>query len=371
MDLPRRAFLPTKERIFGMKILIIALPGIGDALMFTPALIKLREIYPDAQIDALVMYKGAKDLYERLEEVSNVIYFDFLNSNPLKALFFVLSLRGKYDVSFNIYPSNRKEYNIISFLIGASKRLAVEYLHVDKKELGFLNNLRIKEDEDSHNVEENVKLVELLSGQKIEEIPPLKFPLTDEDIAEAVKFLESAGVGYEDFVVGFHPGGSTLKNHINKRWSPLNFSSLGKKLITEKNAKVLIFGGPEETQLKSKVHAGINSDRAIIVNTPSVSSAAAVIRRCNLFISNDSGLMHIAAALQIPTVAIEGPINVKKSGPWKNKHKIASLNLDCSPCFYYSPKPLTCTRKDEKFKCLRELKPAQVFKTVLDFLEEL
>ncbi len=351
-----------------MKILINALSGIGDALMFTPALAKLREAYPDAQIDALVMYKGVKELYERLDEISNVIYFDFLNSNPLKALLFVLKLRGKYDVSINVYPSNRKEYNVINFLIGARKRLAVEYLHVDKKELGFLNNLRTKEEFSLHNVEENVKMVSLLTGKEIEEIPPLKFPLAEEDVAFASEFLKLAEISPEDFVVGMHPGCSTLKNHINRRWSPLSFSSLAKRLIAGHNAKVLIFGGPDEETLKSKVHAGINSDKAFIVKTKTLPQSAALIRKCDLFITNDSGLMHIAAAMQTPTVPIIGPTNLKKIYPWKNKYKAATLNLDCSPCFYYSPKPLTCTREDVKFKCVKELKVQDVLNTVNGFL---
>ncbi len=354
-----------------MKIIVNALSGIGDALMFTPALTKLREIYPEAQIDALVMFKGVKELYERLDEVSNVLYFDFLHSNPVKALFFVLGLRRNYDVSFNVYPSNRKEYNLISFLIGAKKRLATEYLHVDKKELGFLNNLRTREEEQLHNVEENIKLVSLLSGKEITDIPPLKFPLTEKDIASAINFLESNEINYEDFVIGIHPGCSTLKNHINRRWSPLNFSSLAKKLIAEKNAKALIFGGPDEARLKSKVHAGINSDRAFIVQTNSLAETAALIKRCNLFVTNDSGLMHIASAMQVPTVPVIGPTNLKKIYPWKNKYVAATLNLDCAPCFYYSPKPLTCTRKDVKFKCVRQLKVADVLIAVNKLTENI
>ena len=89
-----------------MKILILALSGIGDALMFTPALKLMRQSFPDAQIDALVMFKAVKDMYERNPDFNNVYYFDFLNQGALKSLLFVLKLRKKYDASLNVYPSN-------------------------------------------------------------------------------------------------------------------------------------------------------------------------------------------------------------------------------------------------------------------------
>ena len=128
-----------------MKILILALAGIGDALMFTPALTLLRKALPDAQIDALVMFKGVKDMYERNPKINNVYYFDFLKTGAIQSFKYVLSIRKKYDASINVYPSNRKEYNIINFLIGAEKRAGVDYLRVNTKEFGFLNNVNVQE----------------------------------------------------------------------------------------------------------------------------------------------------------------------------------------------------------------------------------
>jgi len=350
------------------KILINALSGIGDALMFTPAIVELRKAFPEAQIDALVMYRGVKDLYERLPEISNVIYYDFLNANPLKAFLFVLNLRGKYWAAFNVYPSNRKEYNIINFLIGAKERLAVEYLRLDKKNLGFLNNKRVKENDVLHNVEENLLLVGLITGKEYPQAPDLKFPLTDEDKQFADDFLKFNKID-GSLIIGFHPGCSTLKNHINRRWPPLYFSSLAKKILREFNdAKILIFGGSDENSLKNKVHADISSERAFIVNAGSIAQTAALIKKCNLFVTNDSGLMHIAAAMQVKIIPIIGPTNLNYIYPWHASYSVASLHLDCSPCFYYSPRPLRCSRRDLKFKCVKDLKPQTVFEIVKNIL---
>ncbi|MCW9065783.1 MAG: glycosyltransferase family 9 protein, partial [Ignavibacteriaceae bacterium] len=96
-----------------MKILIIALSGIGDALMFTPAIKLLRKNLPNAEIDALVMYKGAQEIYSSNQNLNKIIHFNFVEEGAVKSFKFLLQLRKKYDASINVYPSNRKEYNII------------------------------------------------------------------------------------------------------------------------------------------------------------------------------------------------------------------------------------------------------------------
>ncbi|MBL1213272.1 MAG: lipopolysaccharide heptosyltransferase II [Ignavibacteriae bacterium] len=352
-----------------MKILLIALSGIGDALMFTPALQKLKEHYPDSNIDALVMFNGVKDIYERLPEINNIHHFDFLNSSPIAALKYIISLRKKYDVSINVYPSNRKEYNIISFLIGADKRAAVKYLRSGFSNLSFLNNILFVENDELHNVEENIKLVEKLTGNEIKEIPPYSFPLTGEDENIAAAFLSDLGINEDEKIIGFHAGCSTLKNHIHRRWAPANFAELAKKLI-DKNYKVLIFGGPEEAELKTEISNKVNSENFIKVDTKSLAHSAAVMQHCQAFVTNDSSLMHVASALQLNVAAIIGPTNTNYIRPWKTNHKVVSLNLDCSPCFFYSPKPLTCSRTDVKFKCVKEISVEMVLNTVEELLKK-
>jgi len=351
-----------------MKILVIALSGIGDALMFTPALKKLKEEFPASEIDALVMYKGVKEIYERLEEISKIHYWEFLKEGKIKSLVFVSGLRKKYDISINVYPSNRKEYNIINFLIGAKKRLAVKYLRKDFQNFGFLNNLRIQENDNLHNVEENIKLCELISNKKFEDIPELILNFTNEDLEFGENFFKENNISQNELIIGFHPGCSTLKNHDKRRWETDKFAELGKKLIEEHKAKILVFGGPEEKVIKEDIIKKINSHSAISVNTSSLIHTAAIMRRCNIFVTNDSSLMHIASALKLNVVAIIGPTNPNYIHPWKTNYRIASLNLDCSPCFYYSPKPLKCSRKDVQFKCIKQLNTELVYNHVKSFL---
>ncbi len=351
-----------------MKILILALSGIGDALMFTPALHLMRKDLPGAQIDALVMFRGVKDIYDRNPDLNNVFHFDFIKEGVLRSLSYILRFRHKYDASINVYPSNRKEYNIINFLIGAEKRAAVKYLRKDLQNLGDLNNIRVLENDLSHNVQTNIRLAGELLDKNFEEEPPLIFPLKTGDEKFVLNFFSENNIKDTDILIGFHPGSATLKNQDKRRWEPEKFAELGTRLIKDKNAKILIFGGPEENDLKRNIKNQMNSGNSFVIEAADLAESAALMSKCNVFVSNDSSLMHIASALRLKVVAILGPTNPRYIHPWKTDHNIVRLNLDCSPCFIYSPRPLICFRDDVLFKCIKELTVNMVYRSVEEFL---
>ncbi len=352
-----------------MRILVIALSGIGDALLFTPAARILRTQFPESTIDALVMFRGAQQIYERTGLFNNVIYHNFLNHSKYGSLKLTLLMRGKYDSSVNVYPSNRKEYNLIQFLIGAKNRGAVEYLRRDAREFGFLNNCTVKENDSLHCVEENVSLCEKVFDFKAAGIPDLHFPLMPEDQAFADSFTRSNGISGSDLVVGFHPGTATFKNQMKRRWEPEKFAELGARLVKELGAKVFVFGGPDEADLKREICEKSGTPDVIAADIPGIPETAAVIRRCSVFVTNDSGLMHIASAMKRKVVAIIGPTNTNYIHPWHTEYEIASLNLECSPCFIYSPRPLKCFRKGVEFKCIRELTVDHVYEKTVSLLK--
>ena len=354
--------------IFNMKILVIALSGIGDALMFTPAIELLKKYFPKTQIDALVMIKGSEEIYSSNPHLNKIIYFDFLNEGFFNSLKIIWQLRKKYDYSINVYPSNRKEYIIINFLIGAKKRAGVRYLRRNFLNLGFLNNVQVKENDRVHNVQTNIKLCEALIGEEFNEEPALSYQLKQDDLLYAKEFLQSHFINKKDAIIGFHPGCSTIKNHIKRRWEPGKFAELAKRLIKEHSAKILLFGGPDEKDLKQEIYKLTNSENMFIVETDSLNQSSAIMKHCNIFVTNDSSQMHIASALQLKVAAIIGPTNQHYIHPWKTEHKIVSLNLDCAPCFFYSPRPLICERDDVKFKCIRELNVDMVYDSVAEFI---
>ncbi len=357
-----------------MRILVFALSGIGDALMFSPTISLIRKNLPDVEIDLLCMFKGVKDIYENNPKINRIIYFDFIKEGFFKSLFFLMKLRKKYDVSFNVYPSNRKEYNVISFVVGAKERYAIQYLRRDFMNFGFLNNFRIIENDYLHNVEENLNLGRLfLENHNIifeDEEFSLEIFFDDDSLEFSNEWLKQNKIFEKDFIIGFHAGCATLKNHIKRRWEPEKFAELGKRLIDKYNSKILLFGGPDEYELNERINS-LMDRKGIIVRTSSLLQTAAIMRRINLFVTNDSALMHVASALKLNVVAIFGPTNTNYVHPYKTKHKIARLNLECQPCFYYSPKPLTCSRRDVQFKCIKELSVDIVLNEVDKLISEL
>lgn len=348
------------------RLLVIALSGIGDALMFTPALKRIREERPETAVDVLVMYKAAADIYERSGLADSVLLFDFLNAKPLAALRFVFSLRGTYDYSISVYPSNRKEYAIISFLVGASKRGGIKYKRVFTKEFGFLNNVLVEEEDSRHNTEHNLLIAAKLLGFEPGAPPELVFKLNDEDTKFAEGYIQTLPPGRK--IVGMHPGCSLLKNHIKRRWEPEKFAALAKKLTSEDDAIVLLFGGPEEDELKEYIRNESGSEFCYSVQTKNLAQSAAIINKCDLFVTNDSSQMHVAAAMQRKTVAIIGPTNISYIYPWKTEHTVVTLGLECAPCFFYSPSPLSCSRTDVQFKCIKELDTMRVYNAVKNYL---
>ncbi|HEY6951222.1 MAG TPA: lipopolysaccharide heptosyltransferase II [Bacteroidota bacterium] len=353
-----------------MKVLIVALSGIGDALMFSPALALLRQRYPDAQVDLLSMFKGVKELYDRNPDVHEVMHWDFLHRSPLSSLLFLLRLRRNgYDATISVYPQNRWPYNLICFLIGAQQRLGHDYDHVNRRSLNFLNNRRIREQRDRHNVEENAKLVEMLGVRLPPDLPPLRIELTPADNAGALEWLRSQHLDEDRVLVGFHAGSALFKKHIRKRWASEKFSALGRLLMKQQRAAILLFGGPEEYALNEHINQEMGGE-GYVVKVPSLSTGAALIARCSVMVCNDAGLMHVASALHVPVVSVFAYTNPTWLYPWKTAHRVVRRELECSPCFYYSPRSVHCVWKEDRFRCITHIEVDEVWKAVTDLQEE-
>ncbi len=342
-----------------MKLLINALSGIGDALMFSPTLESLKTNCPDVQIDFLVMYKSVKELYKNNPHINKIYYIDLINQSKLKSIKEIFDLRkNNYDYTINIYPSNRFEYNLLNFLIGSKNRLSFSYIHSNIFRFEFLNSHLIAEKKDIHNVLQNLEMAKLLCGNNDIEGSKMEIYFSEEKDKLAKDWIEKNNLKNR-LIVGFHAGSSTIKNHINKRWQNSKYSDLGKKLVSEYNAHILLFGN--EVELNNQICKNIG-EQCTVVNTTNFMDSIAIMKYCKIFVSNDTAFLHCASALSIPIVAIFGYTNYNELYPWKTKHIIVRKQLDCSPCFYNSPKPASCIWKGtEKFKCMKTIEVNEVF----------
>jgi heptosyltransferase-2 len=342
------------------RILVFCLPGIGDALLFTPAFRALKQGLPDAHVTAVAMFAGTRDILEDNPHVDEVILFDFIREGVLRSLRFVWGLRRRcFDMSILAYPSNRLEYNVIARMVGAKKRVGHRYRKLDWVCGNWLNTDTVVEDDTLSNIEENLRLASVVTGKPHADAR-VEFALNREARAFAVRWLWERKLTGR-MLIGFHPGGSTRKNHRNKRWAAVRYVELGRMLARDCDAAILVFGGADETAECREIASGIGED-AHVVNTMDLGQTCALINACAHFVSNDSALMHLAGAMGVPTTGIFGPT----SAPWVRipdaPRQEVALELDCQPCFRYSPRHLSCRHGD--FRCLSNLNAERVAEVV-------
>jgi len=342
------------------RILVFCLPGIGDALLFTPAFRALKQRLPDAHVTALAMFAGTRDILLNNPHVDEVILFDFIQEGVVRSLRFVWGLRQRgFDVSILGYPSNRLEYNVIARLIGAKMRVGHRYRELDRVCGNWLNTDRVAEDDALSNIEENLRLASVVTGMQHTDAR-VEFNLDKEARAYAVRWLWERKLTGRT-LIGFHPGGSTRKNHRNKRWAAEQYVELGRVLARDCDAAILVFGGADETAECKEIAGGVGAD-AHVVNTMDLRKTCALVNSCAHFVSNDSALMHLAGAMGVPTTGIFGPT----SAPWvripDTPREEVTLGLDCQPCFRYSPRHLNCKHGD--FRCLASLGTERVAEVV-------
>jgi len=353
------------------RIIIFALSGLGDALMATPAITELRKQFPLAQIDVATMFRAVYEMFLSNEDVSNAYYWDFLKQSPFSSLRYLFHLRtNQYTHSFSVYPSNRREYNIISFIVGAKKRFGHIYENQKFSSLQWLQTNSLKESENIHNVEENINLVQLATQTKSESISKLTFNTTYFDIEKTSKWLNSVHlVAGSYFCV--HAGSATLKNQSNKRWGFEKYADLANKLYQKYYLKTVLLGGPDELELNNKIHF-LSTESTIVAPIFPISTTAEILKNSRATISNDSALMHIAASQGVPVVAVFGYTKYYQLYPWQTDYEVVRLDLECSPCFYNSPEPASCKWVgDEEFKCIKTLGVNKVFDACIRIVDKL
>ncbi|MBU0694207.1 MAG: glycosyltransferase family 9 protein [Candidatus Omnitrophica bacterium] len=345
------------------KILVISLSGIGNTLLATPFLKVLRKHYLDERIDFLGLNQGIVEVVEASSLVDDIFIF---SKKFFKNLSVIRQLRRKgYAYSVTLFPSNKRQFNILAFLIGAKRRATHSYDSRNIATFSFLQNVKIPVDESLCDIEQNMNLLKAFTLEsRVKNKEPNIF-IDKRDAQFAEQFLKEKRLESE-FLIGMHPGGGGIWDKrwqgSLKRWPEEYFARACDRLIELKKAKILIFGGVEEEELKDKIKDLSRYKKDIvIINEASLKKVSALIRKCKSFISNDTSLMHIGAALGVPTLGIFGPTNYKRTAPYgKNGYYIKS-GISCSPClkypFYSTSSKIKCTKNLE---CLRKITPDDV-----------
>jgi heptosyltransferase-2 len=365
------------------RILVFCLPGIGDTIMFTPALALLRRMCPQAHITALTMFRGTEHILVTNPDINEVRNFDFFNARPWESLRYLWRLRCEgYDLSIMSFPSNRLEYNIANWFVSRRWHAAHRYHRQSWHNLWFLNNIVVRETGRHHNVEENLRLLAAIAarlGQPLELPPwdadrverirqcPLKLALLPDDNAAAELFLAQNNLRPGQLLIGVHTWSSIYKNMARKCWDKDNFVAIIRRLGDEHpDARFLLVTGPADEEVNQYILQHADS-RVLLVREANLRRAVAILSHCRVFLSNDSGVMHLAAAAGVPVVGLFGPTDWWRLHPWTERQTVVSRELPCSPCFYYSSNALRCVENID-YACIREITVDEVLAAINQLL---
>ncbi|HZF00770.1 MAG TPA: glycosyltransferase family 9 protein [Methylomirabilota bacterium] len=350
-----------------MKILVIAMAGIGDALLATPLIHELRANFPDATIDVLALWAGSKDLLKNNPHLNRVNQKNLIKSGKFEALHFLWSLRkNRYDVSINTHPQSRMHYRIAARIIGAPVRISHEYECFNWLDRKLVNRL-LPQDYSRHSIENNFDVLPLLGAKTKLPKHEIEIFLKPDEEQFADEFLSKNKLAGKK-ILGLHVGSGGTKNLPLKRWPLKNYAGLVQKLNKERpDIRVLLFGGPEEAKDHQVVLAQANRDLTLEAKTQNLRQTAALMKRCGAFLSVDTALMHIAAAMKVPNqIVIEAPTLNPTNLPYGNSFLliknpfVGGRNLD----FYrYDGGGIKGTR-EELLACMASVKVEDVFAVV-------
>jgi len=307
------------------KILIRAVNWVGDAVMTTPAIGIIREHFPQAEITLLANPLVAQ-LFSPHAWVDRVITFDRNSAHRgiMGRLRLAQTLRKESFDAAVILP-NSFDSALVPWLAGIPVRLGK-----NSDGRGFMLTGRYNPDKGSaiiHEVGYYQKLVEHfgITGQIHE---PRLFTSPQEDL-DAAGRLATHGISAEDPVIGINPGAAFGSA---KRWYPDRFAEVAQRLAAQWSAKIVIFGGAGEAEIAADIEHRLAGNGLNLAGKTTVRELMALIRRCNFFVTNDSGPMHIAAAFGVPLAAIFGSTDHATTSPYTDKAVIIRKDVACAPC---------------------------------------
>jgi ADP-heptose:LPS heptosyltransferase len=371
------------------KFLIVSTTGLGDTLWATPSIKALRETYPHSEIHVLTSGLGAQVLQnnphiDQLFVISDPLFFS------LFCLFFVLKKKN-FDAIFIFHSSQRLIFPFCA-LLGAPKIVGTKGLN---KDLDFILTHPLEKKE-QHEIERRLEMVAQVNAKAKEqtleqdaraqsrsfkgELAELydngarsSDPLTEENLLcsnrgvlqffpgqeeekKIERFLSSHKIEPFTLLIGLHPGAQNLF----KQWNPMRFVELGLKLKEKWDCKIIISGNQEEALLVAEIASKI-PDSIPVAGELSLSAFAALQKKMALFITNDTGPMHLAFAMNTPTIALFGPTDHRLCGPHKaDKAVVIQKKKTCTPCLM---------KKCEEPFCLLQIGVNEVYEKALELIK--
>jgi len=342
---------PAPQRILCMKFY-----GLGNMVILLPVLAALRERFPDAEIDFMTM-PGNAAVLDRSGLVTRTIAVDSSSIGRF-ARSFAAAMRTvrerRYDTVID-FEQFVKISCIIGFLSGAAVRIG---FNTDGQRRGFMFSTRVVYTDSDHTTAIFARLLRPLgiSGP----LPTPAFPLTEADHAAVDTFLDGErGTFDRGPLVVMHLGmGMNFYRVPLKRWPPEHFAAVADGLADAHGALTIFTGqGAEEQSLIATARRHATARTIDACDRFSVTEVAALLARADLVVSNDTSIMHLAALVGTPVVALFGPTAPLHYGPRGDGHLVFYRDLYCSPCLTnYNLKISRCLDP----VCIRGITPERV-----------
>jgi lipopolysaccharide heptosyltransferase II len=306
------------------KILIVQPSRLGDIIFSLPTLAAIKEKYPHARLSWIVD--------ERC--------FEILESNPFLEKIFIWDRK---QISFSYYKNLRKQLKAQKFdlsidLHGLAKSAMLVKLASAKftiassstngmREFSWLFSKEIKSSS-RHCVERHFEVAKYL-GCSSDINYPIYIPEESFRIVRDKLLKENVNL---EKIVGIHPGGGW----ISRRWGSSKYGQLSKKLKNELHADIVLVGGKEGGSSEKGLSEEIISEAGVHITDMTgkftLKELCAFLKMCKVFIGNEAGPIHIATGLSVPSVAILGPTDANRTGPYKGNTKVIQHKIDCQPC---------------------------------------
>ncbi len=328
-----------------MKLLIIQTAFLGDVVLTIP-LIQAAKKYLKAQI-SVICIPSTKNILEGHPSIDEIIVFDKKNSEKsfFSLLKFAKKLKEKrFDVAVIPHPSFKS--GLISYLAAIPERIGLS-----NSAGRFFFTDKVFFDKNKHQLE---RYLDLLKHFGVDIKEKIKIEIKIEK--EAEKFADDI-LPKAEGIFGINPGSVWA----TKRWPAEKYAELSDKISKELGGQIVIFGGPDDIEIANSVEKNMKQRAINIAGKTTLKQLAASIKRCRIFITNDSGPIHIAAAMNIPVVEIFGP-TIKQFGffPYSKNAIVIEKNVPCKPCSPHGPNK--CPKKH--FDCMNKITVGEVFDAV-------
>ena len=351
----KRTQNPESEVRSFRRILIVRLDRIGDVLLSTPVIKALRDAYPESHI-AFMVRPYAREIVEGNPYLDEVIIYD--RSGEHKGIAggfkFAQELRRKrFDIAIALHPTVRT--HAILRLSGIPERVGYD------RKAHFLLTRKFPHTKQfglKHEIDYALDVLRFMGLEPKDRA--LYMPLNAASERKISEVLKEGGIKDSDILVAINPGASCA----SKRWAAASFAEVAEGLIKRYAARIVIVSARADKQFADKLASSIKGPSLNLSGRTSLGELASVLRRCRLFISNDSGPVHIGCAVGTPVIAIFGRgdrgLSPRRWGPGGDRDKVLHKSAGCEICLAHNCRV--------GFKCLDSITPGEVLAAAEDIL---